>query len=118
MSTPADAHYLRARRLGIDTQYEAVVFMRKDCPVCRSEGFIAHNRLLLRAGERHIIATLYQVTNDLVAHNEAALSESAWARLDLKDGDAISISHPDSLESLSLVRGRIYGNEITERAAL
>jgi len=118
MSAPAGAHYLRARRLGIDTQYEAVVFMHKDCPVCRSEGFIAHNRLLLRAGERHIIATLYQSTTDLVAHNEAALSESAWVRLDLKDGDTISISHPDSLESLSLVRGRIYGNEITEDAAL
>jgi len=117
-STPAGAHYLRARRLGVDTQYEAVVFMRKDCPVCRSEGFTAHNRLLLRSGERHIIATLYQVTTDLVADDEAALSESAWARLDLKDGDAISIGHPDSLESLSLVRSRIYGNAINESAAL
>jgi thymidine phosphorylase len=115
-STPAGAHYLRARRLGVDTQYEAVVFMRKDCPVCRSEGFVAHNRLLLRAGEHHIIATLYQVTTDLVAHNEAALSESAWNRLDLKDGDTIAISHPDPLESLSHVRSRIYGNGLSEGA--
>ena len=30
---------VRARRLGLDTQYEAVVFMHKDCHVCRSEGF-------------------------------------------------------------------------------
>jgi hypothetical protein len=29
---------IRARRLGLDTQYEAVVFMHKDCHVCRSEG--------------------------------------------------------------------------------
>ena len=116
--TAADAHHLRARRLGVDTQYEAVVFMHKDCPICRSEGFIAHNRLLLRAGERHVIATLYQITTDLVAHDEAALSESAWSRLDLKDGDTVAISHPDPLESLSHVRSRIYGNGLSEDALM
>ena len=114
--TPAGGHFLRARRLGVDTQYEAVVFMHKECPVCRSEGFVAHNRLLLRAGERHIIATLYQITTDLVAHDEAALSESAWNRLELKDGDTIAISHPDRLDSLSYVRSRIYGNGLSEGA--
>jgi hypothetical protein len=57
VQAPAAGHSLRARRLGIDTQFEAVVFMRKDCAICRSEGFAAHNRLLLRAGERHVIAT-------------------------------------------------------------
>ena len=116
VQTPAEEHSLRARRLGVDTQYEAVVFMRKDCAICRSEGFAAHNRLLLRAGERHIIATLYQITNDLVAHDEAALSESAWNRLDLKDGDTIAISHPDPLESFSHVRSRIYGNGLSGSA--
>lgn len=114
--TSVGGHSLRARRLGVDTQYEAVVFMRKDCPICRSEGFAAHNRLLLRAGKRHIIATLYQITNDLVAHDEAALSESAWNRLDLKDGDMLTVSHPDPLESLSHVRSRIYGNRLSEGA--
>jgi thymidine phosphorylase len=113
-----DRHQLRVRRLGIDTQFEPVVFMHKECAVCRSEGFVAHNRLLLRAGERHVIATLYQVTNDLIAHDEAALSESAWSRLELNDGDTIAISHPDPLESLSHVRGRIYGNGLSEKAML
>ena len=116
VQAPAAGHSLRARRLGIDTQFEAVVFMRKDCAICRSEGFAAHNRLLLRAGERHVIATLYQITTDLVAHDEAALSESAWSRLDLKDGDTITVSHPDPLESLSHVRSRIYGNVLSENA--
>jgi thymidine phosphorylase len=116
---PAPAgHRLRVRRLGVDTQFEPVVFMHKECAVCRSEGFVAHNRLLLRAGERHVIATLYQVTNDLIAHDEAALSESAWSRLELNEGDTIAISHPDPLESLSHVRGRIYGNGLSEKAML
>src|SRR5215216_4070578 len=113
-----DGHRLRVRRLGVDTQYEPVIFMHKECAVCRSEGFVAHNRLLLRAGERHVIATLYQVTNDLIAEDEAALSESAWSRLELNDGDTIAISHPDPLASLSHIRSRIYGNRLSDEALL
>jgi thymidine phosphorylase len=115
-SVSAEPHGLRARRLGIDTQYEAVVFMHKDCHVCRSEGFIAHNRVLLRAGARQVIATLYHVTGDLIAVDEAALSEAAWSRLSLQEGQAVSVAHPDPVESLGLVRSRIYGNSLSEDA--
>jgi thymidine phosphorylase len=108
------ANSVRARRLGLDTQYEAVVFMHKDCHVCRSEGFTAHTRVLLCNGERRVIATLYQVTSDIIAHNEAALSESAWTRLGLKNGDHIIITHPATLDSLSHVRSRIYGHDLGE----
>ena len=112
----AEPHGLRARRLGIDTQYEAVVFMHKDCHVCRSEGFIAHNRVLLRSGGREVIATLYQVTGELIGPHEAALSESAWARLGLEEGSIVDVAHPDPVESLSLVRSRIYGNALSDQA--
>jgi thymidine phosphorylase len=113
---PSGPHRLRARRIGIDTQYEAVVFMHKECSVCRSEGFTAHNRVLLRAGERHVIATLYHVTTDLIGHDEAALSESAWLRLGLQDEGIIGVSHPDPVESLGQVRSRIYGKQLSEAA--
>ena len=113
---PTNANRLKARRLGVDTQFEAVVFMHKDCPVCRSEGFSAHTRIVLSAGNRQIIATLYHVTSDLLAHDEAALSESAWIRLGLQDGDTIIASHPDPIESLSHVRSRIYGNQLDQAA--
>jgi thymidine phosphorylase len=69
----AVSHGLRARRIGIDTHYEAVVFMNEDCHVCRSEGFAAQSRVLLRAGIQQTIATLFKVTGDLVAPDEAAL---------------------------------------------
>ncbi len=108
------ANSVRARRLGLDTQYEAIVFMNKECDVCRSEGFSAHARVLLGNGKKQVIATLYQVTGDLIAPNEAALSESAWTRLGLKNGDRITVSHPAPLDSLSHVRSRIYGRNLTE----
>jgi thymidine phosphorylase len=110
------ANSVRARRLGIDTQYEAIIFMHKECRVCRSEGFTAHTRVLLKANGRRVIATLYQITSPLVGADEAILSESAWKRLALTDGERITIGHPPPLDSLSHVRSRIYGNDLSEPA--
>jgi thymidine phosphorylase len=114
--SPKHSNGIRARRLGIDTQYEAVIFMRKDCQICRSEGFTAHARVLLRSKAAQVIATLYQVTGDLVAHDEAILSEPAWKRLGLADGETITINHPVPLDSLSQVRSLIYGGVLGEAA--
>lgn len=113
---PHQSHRLIARRLGIDTHSEMVVFLRKDCPVCRSEGFSTHSRVLLRAGDRHVIATLYQVSGDLVDTCDAGLSDAAWDKLGLKDGDEIVAAHPEPLQSLSFVRSRIYGNRLDDGA--
>jgi thymidine phosphorylase len=109
-------HLLKARRLGVDTQSEAVVFMRRDCPVCRSEGFSAHSRVLLKAHGRQIIATLYQVMGELIDVQDVALSESAWERLGVEEGDVLDVAHPDPLDSLGLVRSRIYGHDLSENA--
>ena len=106
---------VRARRLGLDTQYEAIVFMHKECDVCRSEGF-RRARAGLAAqweapGHRH---ACIKSTGDLIAHDEAALSESAWTRLGLTDGARITVTHPAPLDSLSHVRSRIYGHDLGE----
>lgn len=69
-----DSNALIARRVGVDTRREAVIFMRKDCPVCRSEGFTAHARVRVANGKSAIIATLYQVTSELLQEGEAGLS--------------------------------------------
>lgn len=107
-------HTLRLRRLGIDTQQEAVVYMRADCHVCRAEGFRAHTRIgisISRNG-RSILATLHLVTGDLLRPGEASLSESAWRALGGHEGDAISVEHPPTLDSLSYVRAKAYGKRL------
>jgi thymidine phosphorylase len=110
----SDGSTLRARRLGIHTQDEAVVFMRVDCHVCRSEGLRPHSKVLLSAGTRQITATLYQISSRLLDVDEAGLSEAAWERLQLTDGDLIRASHPEPVESLAAVRGKIYGQSLQE----
>jgi thymidine phosphorylase len=110
------SHRLLARRLGIDTHSENVVFMRKDCPVCRSEGFASHNRVALAAADRHVIATLYQVESSLLDRDEAGLSDATWLNLGLHAGDHITVRHAPPVSSLSLVRGRIFGHSLEDVA--
>jgi thymidine phosphorylase len=104
------------RRMALDTHDQPVIITRRDCPVCRSEGFSAHARVRVEAGNRRIIATLYQIDSDLLSPGEAALSESAWHRLAVEDGDEIHLSHPQPLNSLGLVRGRIFGQPLSRPA--
>jgi thymidine phosphorylase len=117
---PAGAHaagsILRARRLGLDTQDEMVVFMHKECPVCRAEGFRANARVQLNHAEHSIVATLYPVSSDLLALDEAGLSDSAWNRLNAKEGAKISVSHPPPLLSFGAIRGKVYGRRLSQDA--
>jgi thymidine phosphorylase len=100
---------LRARRLGIDTYREPVVFLHSGCDVCRAEGFRAMSRVRLISGQRSVIATLDVVLGDIVSAEEAGLSEAAWDALGCNAGDVVRVSHPEAVESFSLVRNKIYG---------
>lgn len=109
-------HTLRLRRLGIDTHQEAVVYMRQDCHVCRSEGLSAQARVRVTAGTRSIIATLGKINSDLLAVGEASLSEKAWLLLLAREGDAIGVAHAPPVESLRHVRAKIFGHRLDEAA--
>ena len=104
---------LRLRRVGIDTYQEPVVYMHSDCHVCRSEGFEARSRVLVRAGVREVIATLNVVHGELVAIDEAGLSEAAWSLLQAQDGEVAEIAHPEPLASESALRAKVYGAKLT-----
>ncbi len=107
---------LRARRLGLFTQHEPIVLMRTDCHVCRSEGLSPRAQVLLSSGGRQVYATLYQVSGELLAIDEAALSEAAWTLLGVAEGEGIEVRHAPPLASMASVRRRIYGNRLDEPA--
>ncbi|WP_375269028.1 hypothetical protein [Phenylobacterium sp.] len=96
------------------TQHEAVVLMRTDCHVCRAEGLSAKAQVAISANGREVYATLYQVDDDWLGQEEAGLSESLWARLGVGDGAEITVRHAPSLESMSSVRRRIYGQRLSD----
>lgn len=110
--TPHGDGGLRLRRIGIETLQEFVVYMHADCHVCRSEGFEAQARVEVRLNGRAIIATLNVVDPGLLAVDEAGLSNSAWRALNAAAGDRATVSHAPTLDSMSQVRAKIYGNRL------
>jgi thymidine phosphorylase len=105
---------LKVKSIGIDTYRENIIFMRADCHICLSEGFTALTRVLVKHDDKSIIATINVVQSNLLQPEEVGLSTVAEKRLQVSNGHLISISHLKPIDSLSKVRAKIYGKELTE----
>lgn len=109
--------YLHLRRLGIDTHQELVVYMRADCHVCRAEGFTAQSKVHVKVDGRSAVATVNVVNTDFLSHQEAGLSESAWKVLRPQPGEKAYFSHAKPVESMSFVRGKLFGHPFSPDTA-
>ena len=107
---------LTLRPLGIDTQQEFVIYMQRDCHVCRSEGFEAQTRVEVNLRGRRIIASINLVDSNLLAPEEVSLSTSAWRKLDAAAGDTVTVQHAPTLDSLSSMRSKVYGHRLDAAA--
>ena len=106
---------LKLVRLGIDARNEYMVFMRKDCPVCISEGFEALNRIRVTKDHKTIVASLIVWDNEQqLAHDQLSLSEAAIDALEANTGDELTLSHLDTLDSMSDIRKKIYGHRLNQ----
>ncbi len=113
MDAPAHTR-LRVIRAGIDTYQQPVVYMHRDCEVCRSEGFAAMTRVHVQVGTRSAIATLNVVVGDLVALDEVALSEAAWRALQPEPNALASFRHPEPAASAGALRAKVFGARLDE----
>lgn len=103
---------LLARRAGIDTYQQPVVYMRGDCHVCRAEGFQSQAQVEVIAGGRHVLAILNHVTRDWLRHDQIALSDVAWTLLAAAEGDPVEVRHPPVLASLAHLRAKVHGGRL------
>jgi thymidine phosphorylase len=111
-------NFLYLTQIGIDTYQHAVVFMRKDCHVCRAEGFNAMARVRVCTDKKSITATLITVSEDFLSHQQAGLSDAAWQMLGAEEGEVAQFSHAPAVDSMSYVRGKLYGEKITDDSAV
>lgn len=111
----SDGHNrMRLVRAGIDTYQQPVVFMHRDCAVCRSEGFAALTRVLIRSAGRELVATLNVVTDDWLEADVASLSEAAWHALQPGDDAWAEFSHPEPPASAPALRAKVFGQRLTD----
>ena len=111
-SPPPNHSHLQLKRLGIDTYREFVIYMNRDCDVCRSEGFEVRSRIAVGLNGRSIVATLNVTGGDLLSTHEAGLSEAAWKALAAEEGQIVDLSHPSPLVSESHLRKKVYGGTL------
>ncbi|WP_338846050.1 thymidine phosphorylase family protein [Massilia sp. W12] len=105
---------LRAHRMGIDTYQEAVLYLRRDSPVCQSEGFAAQSRIEVWRGEVRIIATLNVVEAPLLEEDQAGLSEAAWRALGVAENTPLALQHLSPIQSFSHVRQKLFGAALSD----
>ena len=103
---------LQVRRLGVDTYQESVVYLNRECSVCKSIGFESLSRIRICLGERSIVATLNVVTGTWLDPFTAGLSEAAWRRLGAHDGDRVTFEYPQPAESASDLRSKVFGHAL------
>ena len=108
-STTPKGALLRVRRMHLHTQREAIVVMRTDCPVCRSEGLAPRSQVLLQTNGREVTSILFQGADDVLAQDEVGLSEAAWELLGASEGEWVTVRHPRPVHSMGAVRSRIFG---------
>ena len=103
------------KRLGIHTQHEHFAYMREDCHVCISEGFEALTRIRIKNGKKSIVANLNVIRSEILQPGEISLSESGIHALEIEEGETLTVSHLDQIDSLSFVRSKIYGNYLSSK---
>jgi thymidine phosphorylase len=106
---PTGPSTLRARRAGIDTYQQPVVYMRTDCHVCRAEGFEAQAQVEVVSGGRHLLAILHRIEDGWLHRDQIALSDVAWRLLQANEGDEVLVRHPPVLDSLRHLRAKVHG---------
>ncbi|MEJ8826720.1 thymidine phosphorylase family protein [Variovorax humicola] len=103
---------LLARRAGIDTYQQPVVYLRSDCDVCKAEGFQSQAQVEVTSDGRHLLAVLHQVSGNWLRNDEIALSESAWNLMGASEGDELVVRHPPVLDSLTHLRSKLHGERL------
>ena len=115
MTTPVPGHTrLRVTRAGIDTYQQPVVYMHRDCEVCRSEGFAAMTRVRLDVGPRTLVATLNVVVDDRLGLDEVALSEVAWTLLEPMPNVLARVGHAEPAASAGALRAKVFGARLDD----
>ena len=107
---------LKLVRLGIDTYRENVAYLHRDCEVYRAEGFQALSKVEVCADGRRILAVLNVVDDAaIVAPDELALSEEAFAHLGLAEGQWVTVDHAQPPASMDAVRRKIAGERLDQQ---
>lgn len=100
--------------MGINTHQEPLVYMHKDCHICRAEGFSASARLLIKSSKGELIATLNVIENETLQPGHIGVSNIARDTLQVSAGDSVIVRHAPMVKSLSTMRKKVHGHTLSD----
>ncbi|HIP53096.1 MAG TPA: thymidine phosphorylase family protein, partial [Chromatiales bacterium] len=106
---------LKLRKVAIDTYKENIAYLHRNCPVYRSEGFQALNKIEVhKEGDRQPVIAVLNVVDDeaITAPGELGLSEQAYDQLGIPEGTFVRIEHAQPPASLKSVHRKIAGEPL------
>ena len=103
---------LKYKHLGISTQNANVVFLKDDSYISISEGFEALTRIRVSTKTNSIVASLNVVNSNILLKDEIGLSDTAAKKLDISEGDSLTVSHLETINSLEYLRAKIYNHKL------
>ena len=104
---------LKLKPVAIDTHLENVVYLNRDCPIYRIEGFQALSKIDVISGAHRITATLNVVDDPyIVGQNEIGLSEDAFKRFGLVAGAMTRVRHAEKPASIGALFRKINGERL------
>jgi len=109
---------LKLRKVAIDTYKENVAYLHRNCPLYRSEGFQALNKIEIRDGKNTtpIIAVLNIVDDEnIVAIDELGLSEQTFLQFNGSENCSVFVDHASPPNSIQLVHEKIAGNRLGQK---
>jgi len=113
---PHEGVVLKIRRMKLDTGRENVVVLSTHARAIRPELFRGFSRVVVRAGEASLIASLIMSSQPgQPGTDELGLAEPAFRRLGLPEGTEVRLAPAIAPESLDAVRRKIAGETLSER---
>ena len=104
---------LKAKPLAIDTFRENVVVLSRESLELRPERLTGSRKVEVRAAGRQLFATLMIADrDDVVAPDEAGLTEPIFRRLGVRAGDPVAIQPARPPQSLGAIRRKIVGETL------
>ena len=104
---------LKLKRIAIDTYSDNVAFLARDCSVYRPEEYQAFKKIEINHGDRKLQTSLLIVDDQaIVGTDELGLSEQAFVRMGLSEGDKVSLAPAEPPRSLDHLRKKIHGHTL------
>jgi len=104
---------LKLKRIAIDTYSDNVAFLARDCSIYRPEEYQAFKKIEVIHGDRKLLTSLLIVDDPtIVGREELGLSEQAFRRMGLVDGERVALAPAEPPRSLDHLRKKIHGHTL------